>query len=475
VPHVTLCIDTTYLHIKDMVLQINDLQGDVMHRGILSQELTTQPPLSLQDDIAGELAYDEAMQLATESERLLCDVEQAEVVKDILAAKQIELASGGCSPTLALECMNMSLVILGGRPEPVLSTESDLGTLATEGVGSVVNKIIETTKLILKRVVNSLKVIMTKLMVAMNRTGKKAEALYKSFNADKQAYPRQGKIDEDKAEKIVRMSRGLQFIKDNKYSQSMFETNIQAGFKYSDGLGVEMDAFHKKTGGSTIPEKLMEVFKSISFHSAKLAIAKAVSNDPSALKAGPSFLARFLPGKPYQLSKAQHESANLPGGGDSGYIFLPAYVKGNLVYGTVVYVADPEPDPTDVYALIDSVSFGLGSFEYESDDKITELAAKERVMDKGSINAELSSLKSASTRLKTLSTSRMNSITKIMSDISKMSSKDGGNMKLSKVATRDITKRKMFAVSVAISSITAYATLNKNRLSRVAAHISLYE
>jgi len=443
--------------------------GDTMHRGILSPTTAPQVMLSPQEDIAGELAYDEAVELATESEHMLENLQQANAVKEVLDEKRELLLNGECAPVLALECMNMSLLALGGKPVPVLSTESDMGTLATEGIGSVINKIVESTKLILKRVLNSLKVIVTKLLVAMDRTGKKAESLYKSFNADKQAYPKQGKIDEDKAEKIVRKSQGLRFIREQKYSQSKFEANIKAGFAYSERLGDDMNDFHKKSGGSTVPARLMEVFKSMTPTSIKIRIAKAVASNPTGFRSDMGAIARLAPGTPYQMTEAQKESAQLPGSTDDGFVFLPVYVKGNRVHGTVIYVADPEPDPEDVFAIINAISYGTGSFEYTTDDKISELAAKERVMDKGSINAELSSLKSSSTKLKALATTRINYVNKIMGEISKMSSKDGGNMKFSKVATSDITKRK------AISSITAYAAMNKNRLSYVAAHIDLYE
>jgi len=408
---------------------------------------------------------------------------------------------------LARESMCLAITALGGDPrqsEYVVSRESmedspvQAMAVTVEGIGSTSKKIYEGIKLLFKKIANQIKKMVAKLVVAMNRTGKKAEKMLKNFKNQKDKKPKSSSLEDDVRDKIIKRAGGI-------FAYASVETNEDAYAAY-DRMADNIDKVIDDISGNT--EDILKL-DSDSIRArittgdrekndiAKAKLAEALHIDASgisnkvgsawanaALKLVTPETVKAFEGAAKLRARVESEMKSSSGLSDAEYegaAMVPIYAKGPNLYFSVVYhtdatterAAELTKDGDNDGAAIESARYTVKNISVDLFSDGSDKSAP--VMTPDVITKGLTAMKSSSKKLKTFSDKRMKSMDKVMKVVNDAAKKSSGLTIINRLKDNNANKLRTVVASTFISSIFAMASCEKGLLYTYAQHIDVYE
>ncbi|MDQ6990596.1 MAG: hypothetical protein Q9M11_02540 [Mariprofundaceae bacterium] len=467
-----------------------------MKYGILGQLSTesagfeTTAALSAADEVLAEQAFAEAGEIATESESTYGNLVQAMAVAGKLEVQaelgeslliKPETVSVGIA-ALAHESMVLAQTALGGTTNKYnVSTEDMLASpvqaleVSVEGIKDTAKKIYEGIKMIFKKIALQIKKLAAKLVVALNGTGKKAEKMLKSFNADKTATATKGKMDEDKATKLLKLEGGKLAL--GAIAEAKLVENMAAISKANEDVAADLIKLAAQVTSvvgeidDTNDAKYREAFQATDFNSAKY---KQIKN---AVAEGTISGYDLTGGTLYPLTNPQKSDLGLDNSViDASIKFYPLFWKGNKISGVVNYLETPDDaDKNDPRAVVGLYMTKNVTFQGLSDEELTNKAKAYKIMPRASIVTKLAVSKGATKKLKSFSDARVKDIDKAMKAIDKVAKVRSGWAVFNRLANTELNRSRMFIAGNYVSSIFAMANNVRAELAISAANINMYE
>jgi len=466
------------------------------------------------EDIAGEAAFDDASEIAREAE-----MDAAKMIQGLAVADRLEeqadygtalVESGSVDKSavaLARESMCLAITALGGDPrqsEYVVSRESmddspvQAMAVTVEGVGSTAKKIYEGVKLLFKKIANQIKKLAAKLVVAMNRTGKKAEKMLKNFKNQKDKKPKSSKIEDSIRDKILKRAGGI-----IGYAASDTSDDFYAAYdKMAAGIDSVLDdiiTITKKTSELTLDgvTDAVTTGNKDKNRAAKEKIAKELGIDASSIasKGGSDWAKAALDlaaSETVKISdgamakKMASELSSASGLSDTelaNSVMVPIYAKGPNLYFSVTYykdstlerVAELEKDNDEAGAAIEATHFAVRNFSLDVVEPSGANDETMSVMSVGDIVDMLGAMKSSSKKLKSFSDKRLKDMDKVMKVVNDAAKKSSGLTIINRLKNNNANKLRTVVASTFISSIFAMASCEKGLLYMAAQHMDMYE
>ena len=491
--------------------------------GTLSTESESVDDAKFEENVMGEVSdeadYAEVCDMVASSESEYLSMEQAtavaakldvqhEITGELLEHPE-DVTVGAVA--MARESMDLALAVLGGRPstEYAVSNESMVSSplhalqVTHEGIGKTSKRIYEGIKMLFKRIALTIKKMAAKLVVMLNRTGKKAEKMLKAFKADKTAHATKSKLESDDATKILKKLSGYSaLLEESGFGAKTWDVlakNMKGIVAYNDLLTKMIPSLTKaveEAGMAAGKQVLVDAVFATDNAKAKRAefdamspeeMSEAIKKVPDALAAAKLASAEKLTaeglsgltgGKVNEFQIDESDDHNIPDEYEpDSLVFLPVYPKGDKIHGVLFYrkkLDDDERD--DEIAQIASVKYINATVDAYDDDTVTTKTENTPVWSRDEINTELTSLKPASTQLKTFADARQRDIDKATKDINKYEKDRKGNWGyITRFRNSTYSRMRMFVAGNFVSSIFARAAIARAQLATAAIHISYYE
>ena len=460
--------------------------------------------LSLHEDIMADQAFDEAQVLATESASDYMAMEQASAVADRLEAQSDVTAEllehpeevNAGTVAMARESMTLALTALGAKDQDyVVSNESMVASplhalqVTHEGIGKTTKSIYEGIKMLFKRISLTIKKLAAKLVVMLNRTGKKAEKMLKAFKADKTAHATKSKLEDSDATKIIDRTGGVRALKkpDDKFGDSAVEVykKLAVNMKmvkdvnsaYATGVSELKDAVIKYNNDSANTEKIENLSQitssALGDMSTNKVFDKLVSTNDLNINA---FITEIESNAKSLTITGRIDDLSLTDEYDGDPVFYPTYTKGNKIHGVVFYKKKVESgEDNTVLDILNSFKWTNASVSGILDDKLEVEKEKMTVKSREEINTDLTSLKPASTQLKTFADARQRDIETVVKEINKLAKDSGIKTIFKRYESKQATRTRMFVAGNYVASIFAMASTMRAELAAAAMHVSYYE
>ena len=469
-------------------------------KSVVPKEVVSEPQVS--DDVYLD-ALESAQEIALESEADYLEMRKATAVADHLESRRDIISAAMEQPDtitvdtamLARESMHMAReLLLMGPTEYTVSNEAlsdmplDAMRVTHEGIGSTLSKIYDGVKNAFEKISLAIKKLTAKLIVLMDRTGKEAESLLKSFKADKMTHPSQLKLKEADANKILDRLGGYWELSGGAHEDSIFGDmvdNIQNIRKMDSRIIEEynklMDMVFKDKDSSKILSSIPTFIKWYNGISRALkglfGIAGREGAKPEDVT--PEKIISSIVGSSklvYDLKSRKDDFSISDDYVEDSLIFWPTFVKGNRIHGVAFYskvVDDSEVGET--LALLKSFKYVNISIPGLDDNSIESMSGNMKVMSRSDIMSGLSELKGSTHKLKSFSDARMRDINTAMQDISKLAKKKSGSSFLNSLTSTYTNRSRMFIAGNYVGSVFAMAAYYRSRLARLKIHLSYYE
>jgi len=370
--------------------------------------------------------------------------------------------------------------------------------VTVEGVGSTAKKIYEGIKLLFKKIANQIKKLAAKLVVAMNRTGKKAEKMLKNFKNQKDKKAKSSKIEDNIRDKILNKVGGIMG-----YAASDTSDDFYAAYdKMAAGIDSVLDdviTITKKSSELSLDAITTAVTTGSTDRNktAKEKIAKEMGLDLSSIekKGGSDWAKAALElaaantvkvSDGNMVKKLMSELASASGLSDTEFansLMVPIYAKGPNLHFSVTYykdstlerVAELKKDDDEAGAALEATHFAVSNFAVDIIEPTDVKDKPMTVLSPTNINDMLTSMKSSSKKLKSFSDKRLKDMDRVMKVVNDAAKKSSGITVINRLKSNNANKLRTIVASTFISSIFAMASCEKGLLYMAAQHMDMYE
>lgn len=446
--------------------------------------------LTIESMIECEELYAEALELGHEAHMDAIRMGQGIAVAERLEDQAVLATEAMANPELvtsataayARESMALAMTALGAPTtgEAVCTTESIQASpvnaldVTTESIKSTAKKVWNAIKMVFQRIGLAMKKLVVKLVVVMNRTGKKAEKMLKNFKADKAATPKEGKLTGKDGDRAQKLGMAMKLVNDEfKVTADEMKANMAAIVDFADstsddaeGLQALVDA---KAAAKDNPAALVASIFTIALLKDKLKSPKAVALfTGSAVKLGSG--TKAATGSVAKKSIDDHLSGDVES--ESRSVLYPLYVKGVHVICALFYMEKLEDDDKEnAIAALRAQKYQIVRIDASED---VDLKDDIPVMSRGEIEAKLTEAKKASKQLDSASKKAMTSIDKLMKQIDKVAAKKSGPAFLNRFIKSEYSSMRVLVANTYLDSVLAMASDVRNDLRVTALHMADY-
>jgi len=331
-----------------------------------------------------------------------------------------------------------------------------------------------------KKIANQIKKLAAKLVVAMNRTGKKAEKMLKNFKNQKDKKPKSSKIEDSIRDKILKRAGGI-----IGYAASDTSDDFYAAYdKMAAGIDSVLDdiiTITKKTSELTLDgvTDAVTTGNKDKNRAAKEKIAKELGIDASSIASkGGSDWAKAA------LDLAASETVKISDGAmakkmaselSSASGLSDTELANSVMVSTLERVAELEKDNDEAGAAIEATHFAVRNFSLDVVEPSGANDETMSVMSVGDIVDMLGAMKSSSKKLKSFSDKRLKDMDKVMKVVNDAAKKSSGLTIINRLKNNNANKLRTVVASTFISSIFAMASCEKGLLYMAAQHMDMYE
>ena len=456
-------------------------------------------------EVSDEADYTEVCDMVASSESEYLSMEQATAVASKLDVQHEltgemlehpeEVTAGAVA--MARESMDLALAVLGGRPstEYAVSNESMVSSplhalqVTHEGIGKTSKRIYEGIKMLFKRIALTIKKMAAKLVVMLNRTGKKAEKMLKAFKADKTSNATKSKLEDSDATKIIDRTGGVRALKKNNDSFGATAVEVYKTLAVNMKMVKDVNSAYA-TGVSELKDAVIKHNSTATENDKINSLTDVTTNKLNAISTNKVLLELVDTGK-LNITKfvghINNEAKNLDIANRlddlsltdeyvDAPVFYPTYTKGNKIHGVVFYKKKVESgEDNTVVDILNSFKWtnasvsGILDGELENEKKVMTVKSRE------DISTDLTSLKPASTQLKTFADARQRDIETVVKEINKLAKDSGVKTIFKSYESKQATRTRMFVAGNYVASIFAMASTMRAELAEAAMHVSYYE
>jgi len=293
----------------------------------------------------------------------------------------------------------------------------------------------------------------------MNRTGKKAEKMLKSFKAEKNKTAKESKLDSSVSDKIAKRVGGIELVGagDPYTAYDEMAANIEALVDADLNRVQLFEALSKVPDNDNTYWTAAAVVEEFAKYGIKYD-GKGMSGMTLA-KIFPKVLTAHYDKRKMKLDGITADMAGVSDKEFSDSMVFPLYAKGELVYCSVVYIPDSaretKSDDAEAVAVAraDHKLFSVSVSDL-GDDKSKEVT----VLSTTDIEKSLESMKTSSKKLKAFSDKRLKDMDKVMKVINEASKTSAGIPTVRRFKATASNKLRTMVASTFISSIFAMAS-----------------